>query len=247
MQQKWMAESEFERAIAAQRSTMAEKLSILYRNASHRALSTASWQTEKAEQRNDAQTGRGEATRAPQAKMTRRSGARAGKEREQKARTKERGRRDGRSGRIEATAQGEHEACDEAQRRLAGTAASSGRRRPARRQRGGERRRRATDAGRSLRRLKNRLRFRCAPPRALRMSRSRRRNPSAPPSHAWMRSGRSPSALAKIHRKTYNTVSASLDLEPGRLDLPHRRRGGSNPASASRGPCAAPTQKPENL
>lgn len=148
---------------------------------------------------------------------------------------------------IEATAQGEHEACDEAQRRLAGTAASSGRRMPARRQRGGERRRRATDAGRSLRRLKNRLRFRCAPPRALRMSRSRRRNPSAPPSHAWMRSGRSPSALAKIHRKTYNTVSASLDLEPGRLDLPHRRRGGSNPASASRGPCAAPTQKPENL
>lgn len=148
---------------------------------------------------------------------------------------------------IEATAQGEHEACDEAQRRLAGTAASSGRRRPARRQRGGERRRRATDAGRSLRRLKNRLRFRCAPPRALRMSRSRRRNPSAPPSHAWMRSGRSPSALAKIHRKTYNTASASLDLEPGRLDLPHRRRGGSNPASASRGPCAAPTQKPENL
>ena len=148
---------------------------------------------------------------------------------------------------IEATAQGEHEACDEAQRRLAGTAASSGRRMPARRQRGGERRRRATDAGRSLRRLKNRLRFRCAPPRALRMSRSRRRNPSAPPSHAWMRSVLSPSALAKIHRKTYNTVSASLDLEPGRLDLPHRRRGGSNPASASRGPCAAPTQKPENL
>lgn len=148
---------------------------------------------------------------------------------------------------IEATAQGEHEACDEAQRRLAGTAASSGRRMPARRQRGGERRRRATDAGRSLRRLKNRLRFRCAPPRALRMSRSRRRNPSAPPSHAWTRSGRSPSALAKIHRKTYNTASASLDLEPGRLDLPHRRRGGSNPASASRGPCAAPTQKPENL
>ncbi len=148
---------------------------------------------------------------------------------------------------IEATAQGEHEACDEAQRRLAGTAASSGRRMPARRQRGGERRRRATDAGRSLRRLKNRLRFRCAPPRALRMSRSRRRNPSAPPSHAWMRSVLSPSALAKIHRKTYNTASASLDLEPGRLDLPHRRRGGSNPASASRGPCAAPTQKPENL
>ena len=136
MQQKWMAESEFERAIATQRSTMAEKLSILYRNASHRALSTASWQTEKAEQRNDAQTGRGEATRAPQAKMTRRSGARAGKEREQKARTKERGRRDGRSGRIEATAQGKQEACDEAQRRLAGTAASSGRRRPATRQRG---------------------------------------------------------------------------------------------------------------
>lgn len=90
-------------------------------------------------------------------------------------------------------------------------------------------------------------RFRCAPPRALRMSRSRRRNPSAPPSHAWMRSVLSPSALAKIHRKTYNTASASLDLEPGRLDLPHRRRGGSNPASASRGPCAAPTQKPENL
>lgn len=148
---------------------------------------------------------------------------------------------------IEATAQGEHEACDEAQRRLAGTAASSGRRMPARRQRGGERRRRATDAGRSLRRLKNRLRFRCAPPRALRMSRSRRRNPSAPLSHAWMRSVLSPSALAKIHRKTYNTASASLDLEPGRLDLPHRRRGGSNPASASRGPCAAPTQKPENL
>lgn len=58
---------------------------------------------------------------------------------------------------IEATAQGEHEACDEAQRRLAGTAASSGRRRPATRQRGGERRRRETDAGRSLRRLKNRL------------------------------------------------------------------------------------------
>ncbi len=90
-------------------------------------------------------------------------------------------------------------------------------------------------------------RFRCAPPRALRMSRSRRRNPSAPLSHAWMRSVLSPSALAKIHRKTYNTASASLDLEPGRLDLPHRRRGGSNPASASRGPCAAPTQKPENL
>ena len=79
---------------------------------------------------------RGEATRAPQAKTTRRSGARTGKEREQKARTKERGRRDGRSGRIEATAQGKQEACDEAQRRLAGTAASSGRRRPATRQRG---------------------------------------------------------------------------------------------------------------
>lgn len=100
---------------------------------------------------------RGEATRAPQAKTTRRSGARTGKEREQKARTKERKRRDGRSGRIEVTAQGEQEACDETQRRLAGTAASSGRRRPATRQRGGERRRRETDAGRSLRRLKNRL------------------------------------------------------------------------------------------
>ena len=99
---------------------------------------------------------RGEATRAPQAKTTRRSGARTGKEREQKARTKERKRRDGRSGRIEVTAQGEQEACDETQRRLAGAATNLGRR-PATRQRGGERRRRATDAGRSLRRLKNRL------------------------------------------------------------------------------------------
>ena len=92
---------------------------------------------------------RGEATRAPQAKTTRRSGARTGKEREQKARTKERKRRDGRSGRIEVTAQGEQEACDETQRRLAGAATNLGRR-PATRQRGGERRRRATDAGRSL-------------------------------------------------------------------------------------------------
>lgn len=99
---------------------------------------------------------RGEATRAPQAKTTRRSGARTGKEREQKARTKERKRRDGRSGRIEVTAQGEQEACDETQRRLAGAATNLGRR-PATRQRGGERRRRETDAGRSLRRLKNRL------------------------------------------------------------------------------------------
>lgn len=189
----------------------------------------------------------GETTRGPQAKTTRRNGARTGKERGTKSAHGEEGQCGGKSRGIEATAQEEQKACDESQRRLAGAAANLGRR-PARRQRGGERRRRTTDAGRSFRRLKKTdIRFRCAPPRALRMSRSRRRNPSAPPSHAWIRSGLSPSALAKIHRKTYNTASASLDPEPGRLDLPHRRRGGSNPASASRGPCAVPTQKPENL
>ena len=141
---------------------------------------------------------------------------------------------------------GEQEACDETQRRLAGAATNLGRR-PATRQRGGESGAGRRTRGEASEGSKTDSRFRCAPPRALRMSRSRRRNPSAPPSHAWMRSVLSPSALAKIHRKTYNTASASLDLEPGRLDLPHRRRGGSNPASASRGPCAAPTQKPENL